>query len=132
VINDKTVWSCPTPEVGISMADIANLKGFMPDAIITNPPYGRDAEKMLKHALALMEPVKGLCIFLCRNEWDSSARRAPLFDHPAFAFKVILRHRPRWIEGSTGAPRHNYAWFGFDFAKAAALPHARPEIIYAA
>lgn len=115
-----------------SMDDIAKLKGFMPDVIITNPPYGKDAERAARHALALMEAQKGMVIFLCRNEWDCSKNRRDLFDHPAFMGKVVLRHRPRWIKGSTGAPRHNYAWFIWSWAKALTAPNAKAEILYAA
>lgn len=113
----------------VTMADIANLKGFMPDAIITNPPYGKDAERAARHALALMEAQRGLVIFLCRHEWDAAKSRRDLFDHPAFASKITLRHRPRWIEGSDGAPRFPYAYFVWDWTKPAA---SKPELIYAA
>lgn len=126
----------PRPVVGsppVSMQEVADLLGFRPDAIITNPPYdekeqGVDAEMSVRHALTLMEPERGVVAMLLRHEWDCAKKRADLFDHPAFAFKVTLRFRPRWIEDSTGAPRHSYAWFVWDFTKPAA---ARPELIYA-
>lgn len=135
----------------ITMADIANLKGFMPDAIITNPPYtGKVPDGVYKsgkkkgepkfktidlagnaarHALKLMEAQKGIVIFLCRHEWDAAKSRRDLFDHPAFAMKITLRHRPRWIEGSEGAPRFPYAYFVWNWARPIA---AKPELIYVA
>jgi hypothetical protein len=38
-----------------------------------------------------------------------------LFDDPSFFGKVTLRFRPRWIEGTTGAPRFSYAWYCWSF-----------------
>lgn len=99
-----------------------------PDAIITNPPYGKDAERAARHALKLMEPEQGLVAFLCRHEWDAARSRGDLFDHPAFAMKITLRHRPRWIADSKGAPRFPYAWFVWNFQKPAG---ASPELFYA-
>ena len=76
------------------------------DYIITNPPYGRMQDKFLDHALSFGVPV----CFLLRNEFDSGARRRRFFEKN-FHAKIVLTKRPRWIKGSTGAPRHNYAWF---------------------
>lgn len=103
-----------------------------PDVIMSNPPYGKNAERAARHALALMEAQCGDVIFLCRHEWDAAKSRADLFDHPAFAAKITMRHRPRWIADSTGAPRHNYSWFLWSWAKAKKAPYARPEIFYVA
>ncbi|ARB14342.1 hypothetical protein Ccr5_gp124c [Caulobacter phage Ccr5] len=99
-----------------------------PDAIITNPPYGKDAERAARHALDLMEADQGLVAFLCRHEWDAARSRADLFDHPAFTAKVTLRHRPRWIAGTKGAPRFAYAWYVWDWSKPVS---AKPELLYA-
>lgn len=82
--------------------------------IITNPPYTL-AEKFIRHALSLTQPVSGVVAMLLRNEYDSAKGRNDLFCCPPFAKKVVLTSRPRWIEGSEGSPRHNYAWFVFDW-----------------
>lgn len=79
--------------------------------IITNPPYGDLAEKFIWHALELMEPVQGAVVMLLRNEYDCAKKRQPLFQHPAYHGKAIATSRPRWIEGTSGSPRHNYSWF---------------------
>lgn len=115
---------------GLFMGDIEAIKGFRPDLIVTNPPYGKLAEQAARHALHLMEPETGIVMFLCRHEWDAAAGRRDLFDHPAFACKLTLRRRPRWIEGTTGAPRFPYAWFVWDWTKALTAPHTRPELRY--
>lgn len=90
----------------------------LPDirSIITNPPYSGDLpQQFIEHSLKLMEPVKGSVAMLLRNEYDSASGRVDLFRHPAFALKLVLTKRPKWIEGSTGSPRHNYAFFCWDF-----------------
>lgn len=116
---------------------VEELFGFRPDAIITNPPYddkdsGVTAEKSLRHALRLMEAEKGMVAMLLRHEFDCGKKRRDLFeDHPAFMAKITLRFRPRWIEGTTGSPRHNYAWYVWDWVKAVQAPHAAAELKYA-
>lgn len=110
-----------------TLDDISALKGFTPDVIISNPPY-EDAEAYVRHSIALMEEVKGDVILLLRNEWDSAKRHADLFRHPAFKAKIVLLHRPRWIEGSTGSPRHNYAYYWWAWSK---MPGVRAEIRHA-
>jgi hypothetical protein len=107
--------------------DYAEQAGAKPTGMITNPPYGDLAEAFAWKAIAVMEPVGGWCALLCRHEWDAAKGRAPLFDHPAFAAKITLRFRPRWIEGTTGAPRFSYAWYLWDWSKD---PKAPPAALY--
>lgn len=116
-----------TPEQFLKDLPWAGLKGITPDCIITNPPYGKDAERFARHALKLMSLVKGDLFLLCRHEWDCAAGRKDLFDHPAFAAKITLRHRPRWIPGTKTAPRFPYAWYHWSFQKP---PGAKPELFY--
>lgn len=84
--------------------------------IWTNPPYGELAEKFVAKALDLMQPVDGSVIMLMRNEYDCSKKRMKLFKHhPAYFGKAVATTRPRWIEGSSGSPRHNYSWYFWDW-----------------
>jgi hypothetical protein len=83
--------------------------------IITNPPYGNIAEDFIKHALEILPQNNGVCAFLMRNEYDCAKTRAYLFNKHPFSRKVILTTRPKWIENSTGSPRHNYAWYIWDY-----------------
>lgn len=92
-------------------SEYCDKSGGKPTAIITNPPYGKLAEAFAWKGIQLMEECGGMVALLCRHEWDAAKGRAPLFDHPSFAAKVTLRFRPRWIEGTTGAPRFSYAWY---------------------
>ncbi len=125
----------PQPPRPLSMTDVEALLGFRPDAIITNPPYGKDAVRALEKALELMEAEKGYVAFLMRHEWDAAKGRAKLIDHPAFMAKITLRFRPLWVkpkEGEKpGSPRFSFAWFCWDWIKAHSAPNARPEMYFA-
>jgi hypothetical protein len=84
-------------------------------SIVTNPPYTQ-AEKFIRHALDLTEPHQGVVAMLLRNEYDCARSRSDLFrGHPACRMKLILTKRPRWIAGTKGSPRHNYAWWVWDW-----------------
>jgi len=112
-----------------SIDDVAAFSpdGIRPDFILTNPPYGKNAEAFTRKALELVEPEQGVVVMLCRHEWDTAKGRSDLFDHPAFRYKITMRFRPRWIEGTSGAPRFNYSWYYWDWSKPMAL---KPELIY--
>lgn len=99
--------------------------------IITNPPYVDGmAEKFVRHALKLMQPVRGQVAMFLRNEFDCGKNRMDLFSMPPFHKKIVVTKRPRWIEGSTGSPRHNYAWFIWDWrhkAGPATVAYSHPD-----
>lgn len=88
-------------------------------AIVTNPPFAELAEQFVRHALELTKPVGGVVAMFLRNEWDMSSEDRPdLFEgHPAYAMKICVTKRPRFIEGSKGSPRHSYAWYVWDWLK---------------
>ena len=110
------------------LCEIEPITGRRPTAIVTNPPYGTLAADFARQALKLTREDRGYVALLCRNEWDTAGdKRADLFQHPAFARKLVMFHRPRWIKDSTGSPRHQYAWYVWDWSRAVG---ARPEIIY--
>lgn len=91
-----------------------------PFDIVTNPPYSCQ-DKFIRHALGLVAPYQGAkVVMLLRNEFDSASSRADLFaNNPDFALKIVLTRRPRWIEGTTGSPRHNYAFFVWEIGNSA-------------
>lgn len=99
--------------------------------IITNPPYGDLAEAFIRKALELMKPVNGRVAMFLRNEYDCGKGRRDLFANYPFAHKIIVTKRPRWIEGSTGSPRHSYAWYVWDFSnpqgQGAYISYVHPE-----
>jgi len=134
-VDDGVTIGTPLPARPRSMADVEALLGFRPDCIISNPPYGKDAERAVRKALELMEDEIGYVAFLMRHEWDAAKGRADLFDHPAFMAKITLRFRPVWIEKKEGepsaSPRFSYAWYVWDWGKALKAPHAKAELYYA-
>lgn len=107
-------------DVQIVGTDIATGDDFFSvnipsDAIITNPPYD-SATQFIIRALCLMEPVSGMVAMLLRTDFDHAASRRCLFaDCASFCKKIVLTKRIRWIEGSTGQPSFNHAWFIWDW-----------------
>lgn len=76
-------------------------------AIITNPPYNQ-ATEFIERALLKASHVA----MLLRTDFDHARSRQHLFKEcQAFYKKVVLTKRIRWIEGSTGQPSFNHAWF---------------------
>jgi hypothetical protein len=94
--------------------------------ILTNPPYTL-AYEFIEQGLKLTHEVGGILVLLLRNEYDCAKTRKHLFEYP-FSKKIILTKRPRWIEGTTGSPRHNYAWYVWDWTHGTTQP---PTIYYA-
>lgn len=94
-------------------------------AIITNPPNTQNIE-FAKKAIELMEPVRGMVALYQRHEWDTTKESAAIFDHPAYAYKITCRFRPRWIEPKPGekasSPFHRWSWFVFDWASVGLPP----------
>jgi hypothetical protein len=83
------------------------------DAIITNPPYAL-ATEFIERALSLTAS-RGLVAMLLRTDFDHARTRQHLFQHPAFAKKLVLTKRIKWFEDSKGQPSFNHAWFMWDW-----------------
>jgi hypothetical protein len=87
--------------------------------IITNPPLGPNrrgelARAFIEHALRL--PVRRVAMLL-PIDFDSAFTRQHLFRFcSAFAGKIVLLNRIRWIPGSTGSPSTNHCWCLWDQA----------------
>lgn len=81
--------------------------------IVTNPPYSL-AEAFVRKAILLAGIHRQRVALLLRNEWDCAASRVDLFGYP-FATKLVLTDRPVWIPGTKVRPRHNYAWYIWDW-----------------
>jgi hypothetical protein len=109
------------PGVRVRASDIEKGVNFLAiahahhDAVITNPPYSH-AQDFIEHALKLVKPYQGRVAMLLRIDYDSAKSRQHLFGRcPQFAKKVVLTSRIKWIEGSTGSPSFNHAWFIWDW-----------------
>lgn len=106
---------------GLDFLTSSGPSGAAPLAIITNPPYGPRnglAEQFLAHAFRLVEDSAGVVAFLLPFEFDAAGSRINLVsEHPAFAFKLTLTQRIRWINlrQKKNAPMGNHAWFVWDF-----------------
>jgi hypothetical protein len=85
--------------------------------IITNPPFAEDlADQFINHALLLTKNYGGRVAMLLRNEFDCASSRRSIFGPESpFAAKIVLTRRPKWIAGTMGSPRHNYAWYIWDW-----------------
>ena len=111
---------------------LSYTKDDMPDVhgIVTNPPYGpggRLAKKFLVHSLELMKPY-GFVFMLLKADYDlGKTRRKQFGECPVYEGQLNFSKRPRWIEGTTGAPRHWYSWFFWDWQKQA---NERPYSLY--
>ena len=72
------------------------------------------ATRFIEHAL-LLTSGGGKVAMLLSTDFDHAKTRWHLFGGcPAFACKVILTTRIRWIENSTGSPSSNHAWYIWD------------------
>lgn len=112
---------------GFDLADFL-LTWSNPDQrdIITNPPFAEDlADQFIEHALIMTKPFGGRVAMLLRHEFDCASSRKPIFGQQPFAMKIVLLRRPRWIAGTSGSPRHNYAWYLWDWCW-----NKAPVIIY--
>ena len=84
--------------------------------IVTNPPYYDDiADQFIERALILTQSNKRKVAMLLRNEFDCASSRRGIFGEYPFAMKIVLLRRPRWFKDSDGSPRHNYAWYVWDW-----------------
>ncbi len=99
-------------------------------AIVTNPPFNREAERFIRHSLALMRPRRGFVAMLLPVDFDSAKTRADIFGYcPAFHKKIVLTKRIVWFERDDGTdnPSANHAWFLWDWSRRSGK---RPEIHY--
>lgn len=77
--------------------------------IVTNPPFGiggRTAAEFVAHALEITKPWRGKVAMLLPVDFDSGKTRLRLFEHSAFARKIILVNRIRWFNGKSGSINH--------------------------
>lgn len=86
-------------------------KFLFPAAIITNPPYAH-AEQFIVQALRVTEAAKGIVAMLLLHEFDAPAYHKSLMQHEAFAMKLMLPHRIRWVGFENRAsPRQVHSWY---------------------
>ena len=96
--------------------------------IATNPPYGREAEKIVRHALHLTELAEGSVAMLLPHAWDCAKGRVDLWSYP-FACKIVLTRRIRWenLVQKAAGPSMNHAWYVWKWTNW----HYSPRMIWA-
>ena len=100
---------------------LAGEPRFKPDAVITNPPYGKDAIRFIRRALDVTEPTRGVVAMLLRTQFDHAPLYSEVFArHPAWHKKLMLTRRIVWfVDPETGkpkaAPSDCHAWFIWDW-----------------
>jgi predicted RNA methylase len=97
------------------------------DAIVTNPPFGSDAQKFVERALEYDVMTVSM---LLRSEFRSGKTRRHLFgDCPMYAGEIVLTSRPRWDwwfrDKPKASPRHNFSWFVWDMRHLNKTPYQR-------
>lgn len=78
--------------------------------IATNPPYGKLAERFVRHALDLPDcpPVA----MLLPHAWDTAKTRTELFRCQRFKAKYAITERIKWDNFThTASPSSNHAWY---------------------
>jgi hypothetical protein len=89
--------------------------------IVTNPPFGVQGRTALKFIERALEVTKHRVAMLLPVDFDSGKTRQHVFQHPAFAIKLILLDRIKWFNGQSGSINH--AWFIWDWR------HKGPPVI---
>lgn len=81
------------------------------DAVITNPPYGKQNRTAVKFAELALARCSGHVAMLLTAKFDSGkTRRHLLRDNPRFLAKITLLDRVSWEDnGKTGTEDH--AWY---------------------
>ncbi|MCI0596974.1 MAG: hypothetical protein L0Z48_10615 [candidate division Zixibacteria bacterium] len=103
----RTAFDCAPEHGGYDfLADWAIFQN-----LATNPPYGKLAEKFVRHALDL--PAKVNFAFLLPHAWDAAKGRVDLFKDQRFKCKHTLVERIRWanLEQKPAGPSTNHAWY---------------------
>jgi hypothetical protein len=87
------------------------LPPFHFDAIITNPPYGKNNRLAVKFAELALERCHGFVALLLTAKFDFGKTRRHLFrENPRFCAKIALVDRIQWFPGeSSGTEDH--AWY---------------------
>jgi hypothetical protein len=85
-------------------------------AVATNPPYGRQAEQIIIHALNRTRITNSKVAMLLPHAYDCAKGRVDLFRHLPFKCKWTLTKRIQWENlAHTASPSSNHAWYIWDW-----------------
>ena len=77
-------------------------------AIVTNPPYGRDAEPIVRAGIQLVDAKRvELAAFLVPLPWEAAGSRRDLM---STAIRIVPCWRSIWVPGTKGGGKMNYVW----------------------
>lgn len=92
---------------------------YVVNAIITNPPFNKMAEKFIRHGLRFME--HGRIVFMAMLlpiDFDSGKTRRDMFGNCVyFAGKGVLTSRIVFIDKPGASPTTNHAWYTWSLDK---------------
>lgn len=98
-------------------------------SIVTNPPYGDRRGSMtlrfIEQSLVLTKPRDGRVAMLLPIDYDSGKTRSHVFQHPAFALKIVLLDRIRWFNDQSGSINHAWYLWSWDHKGAPIIKYAR-------
>lgn len=84
---------------------------WCPDALITNPPYGKGNRDAVRFASRALDLCPGLVALLLTAKFDFGKTRSFLFrDNPRFWAKIALVDRIQWFPGDTSGTE-DHAWY---------------------
>lgn len=114
-----SVWTSDIASYGTEHEELFDfLNGFVspmlhaePDAIITNPPYGKGNREAVRFCELALERCDGIVAMLLTAKFDFGKTRFHLFrDNDRFMSKINLVDRISWAgNGETGTEDH--AWY---------------------
>jgi hypothetical protein len=95
------------------------------NAIVTNPPWGKLAAPVVRHALSLAEQSGALVCMLLPLPWIAGRKIADLTGSTGFDALIVPRYRARWmtpeeeaeLEDGPSAPKMNHVWLVWNFAR---------------
>ncbi len=78
-------------------------------SIVTNPPYGRDAEPIVRAVVTLVQARRiQLAAFLLPIPWETAGSRYFLLCE--MTLRIVPLWRSVWVQGTRGGGKMNYAW----------------------
>jgi hypothetical protein len=109
----RDAWDCCPVNADFDFLSLPTPRGYL---IATNPPYGKLAEKIIRHALGQMRHCNGKVAMLLPHAYDCAKGRVDLFSNLPFQYKWTLTKRIQWDNlVHTAQPSSNHAWYVWDW-----------------
>ena len=90
-------------------------------SIVTNPPYGRDADAIVRASLQLVKAGRiELAAFLLPVPWETAGSRVDVLRD--MAVRIVPCWRSTWVPGTKGNGKMNYVWLVWTSAPPPAFP----------